>query len=217
MDFNELKRTIEKLLTRAVDERWSKGEFNQEIFKLASQYLNNSEFKAALYESLSDEAEFINKFSMTKQGREILTDIYNTFKPYYAKTKAGFRNGVQDIFTEALKKGEITKTIKNRIEARIGTTRNYAETITRTGIRGFDNVAKTTGDDENAEYEYTGPPAEREFCAHIMNLSRGGKRWTRKEIAALDNGQDLPCFMYGGGWNCRHHWRATGTVRKNNE
>jgi hypothetical protein len=51
---------------------------------------------------------------------------------------------------------------------------------------------------------YVGPDDEvtRPFCVeHVDRI------FTRQEIEAMDNGQDLPVMIYRGGYNCRHHWR----------
>ena len=51
---------------------------------------------------------------------------------------------------------------------------------------------------------YVGPDDEvtRPFCVeHVDRI------FTREQIDAMDNGQNLPVMIYRGGYNCRHHWR----------
>jgi hypothetical protein len=45
----------------------------------------------------------------------------------------------------------------------------------------------------------------RPFCRKL--LSKSPPIYTRDEIAAMDNEQDLEVINFGGGYNCRHHWR----------
>lgn len=55
---------------------------------------------------------------------------------------------------------------------------------------------------------YVGPDDKvtRPFCHKL--LERSPAIYTRDEISAMDNGSDLSVYAYGGGYNCRHHWRA---------
>lgn len=57
----------------------------------------------------------------------------------------------------------------------------------------------------NLLFEYAGPKdsLERPFCA---DLSDAALTYTRDQIADMDNGQGMPVFISGGGWNCRHQW-----------
>lgn len=55
--------------------------------------------------------------------------------------------------------------------------------------------------------EYIGPDdaITRPFCEDL--LTRNPPIYTMKEIEKLKNDSDLPVSIYGGGYNCRHHWR----------
>lgn len=55
---------------------------------------------------------------------------------------------------------------------------------------------------------YTGPDDDvtRPFCDHL--LDRNPAIYTKEEIDRMDNKQGLSVMTYGGGYNCRHHWRA---------
>lgn len=54
------------------------------------------------------------------------------------------------------------------------------------------------------KFLYVGPDDERTrpFCAEHVD-----RVYSLEEIRAMDNGQGLPVEVYGGGYNCRHHWR----------
>ncbi len=57
-------------------------------------------------------------------------------------------------------------------------------------------------------FEYLGPDDKltRPFCNRV--LSKDPAIYQRSEIEKLSNGQGLPVLIYGGGYNCRHQWRA---------
>jgi hypothetical protein len=83
---------------------------------------------------------------------------------------------------------------------------NNLKTEINTGLMAFNRVvhaekAKKAGMDK---FLYIGPEDDitRPFCQDYV-----GKILTADEIAELDNGQGLPVEIYGGGYNCRHHWR----------
>jgi hypothetical protein len=71
--------------------------------------------------------------------------------------------------------------------------------------------------DEPAEeyWRYTGPPAQRKFCKAMLNLSKAGKIFSKKDIVKMDGlnkqfakkGQSsYSIFKYKGGKNCNHYW-----------
>ena len=55
------------------------------------------------------------------------------------------------------------------------------------------------------EAMFDGPPpieTSHEFCIeHYQEVL------SREEIESLSNGELDPVITYGGGYNCRHHWR----------
>lgn len=62
-------------------------------------------------------------------------------------------------------------------------------------------------------YDYYGPDDKltRSFCKRLVAQSLQGKRWTRKEIDAMDNGSSLAnVFRSCGGYRCRHRWLLVG-------
>lgn len=83
----------------------------------------------------------------------------------------------------------------------------HVQTEVSTGLTGFHNkvtseAAKETGRDLAV---YLGAPIDnrmRDFCK-----VRVDKVFTRAEIELMNNDQGLPVLLYGGGYNCRHHWR----------
>jgi hypothetical protein len=80
------------------------------------------------------------------------------------------------------------------------------ETEVNTTLMAYQRVlhiekAKKSGVDK---FLYVGPDDDitRPFCQeHVDQI------FSRDEIDAMDNEQDLPVSIYCGGYNCRHHWR----------
>lgn len=95
-------------------------------------------------------------------------------------------------------------------------------------IRGLDLLKrlKIGGQDEAETYwRYTGPPAERKFCKAMINLSKAGKIFSKKEIDKMNalNSQfakkgesSYSIFKYKGGKNCKHYWQKL-SVWKNDQ
>lgn len=78
--------------------------------------------------------------------------------------------------------------------------------------------------DEPAEeyWRYQGPPAQRKFCRAMMNLSKAGKIFSKKDIVRMDGinkqfakkGQSsYSVLKYKGGKNCKHYWEKLKVFR----
>lgn len=97
------------------------------------------------------------------------------------------------------------------IEEQTGKTGHQLATQFNTALFGFYQAANNELAEELGieEFAYIGPDDDltRDFCWAILVQDRN---WTKDEILALDNGQGLPVFEYGGGYNCRHVWAAVG-------
>lgn len=81
----------------------------------------------------------------------------------------------------------------------------------RTGLMGFNRTVNAI-QAENAGLErflYVGPDDDkiRDFCDEVLN-ERNPPVYSIDEIEAMDNGQGLDVHEFGGGYNCRHAWRA---------
>jgi len=87
------------------------------------------------------------------------------------------------------------------------------ETELNTGLMGFNRTisAKKAVDafGENPRFIYIGPldKVTRDFCSGLL-VDRSPAIYSLNEIVSLDNGQGLDVIAFGGGWNCRHQWRA---------
>lgn len=100
-----------------------------------------------------------------------------------------------------LRFGAVTRTDMLRELYETGMPR--ARTMLDTANTGFVNIAHTKLAEDVGinKFRYMGARDKltRPFCnAHINEVK------TREEWEALDNGQGLPVFLYGGGYNCRH-------------
>ncbi len=87
---------------------------------------------------------------------------------------------------------------------------SYADTIAVTKIKQYGRVLKI----EKARiaevlyFDYVGFTRKntRNFCLNMLEKAKAGKRWTKEELDAMDNGpkQLKPVSEYGGGWHCYH-------------
>jgi hypothetical protein len=97
--------------------------------------------------------------------------------------------------------------IAKQVEQIAQTSLSRARTITDTSIAGLQRAtaiqaaAELPGD---VVFRYSGPNDKitRPFCKRLV-----GKTFTPEEIRRLDNGQNLPPDLFGGGYNCRHSWQ----------
>ena len=97
-----------------------------------------------------------------------------------------------------------------------------------TAIRSLDILKRLnikTEDKPKKYYRYSGPPAERNFCKAMMNLSKAGKIFSREEINKMDGinsrfakkgKSSYSIFSWAGGKNCKHWWEPI-SVFKNEE
>ena len=96
------------------------------------------------------------------------------------------------------------------------------------GLRAFD-LLKRLGIKKEEEpqvyFRYMGATPQRKFCRAMMNLSMGGKIFTKAEIDRMSslNPQFAPrgsstysIFKYCGGVNCRHYWEKLKVFKNAN-
>lgn len=101
------------------------------------------------------------------------------------------------------------------ISALLGGTLDTLESQLNTELNTMISAFSRTATSERAKeldinlFLYLGPEDKltRDFCLEVLNDTNRGI-YTREEIDELDNEQDLPVFIYGGGYNCRHRWVA---------
>jgi hypothetical protein len=82
--------------------------------------------------------------------------------------------------------------------------------------RGYRIVEKDMPQSMSMLYKYGGPSDKltRPVCRKWLELTAGGKRWTRDEINDLENGQLDNVFLTCGGYNCRHQWIAEIRIKE---
>jgi hypothetical protein len=88
---------------------------------------------------------------------------------------------------------------------------NFTRTELNTALLGFNRMvhlvqAESVGIEK---FIYIGPydGVTRPFCRKILTF-KSPPIYTAEEIKTMDNDQGLPVSIYGGGYNCRHRWRA---------
>lgn len=98
----------------------------------------------------------------------------------------------------------------NDLHAEVGgRVASQLETELNTNLQAFSRTATAAKADELGFnlFVYLGPDDSitRPFCEKV--LGKNPPIYTREEIDAMHNGQIDPVMTYGGGYNCRHHWR----------
>jgi hypothetical protein len=104
---------------------------------------------------------------------------------------------------EAPNVAEIQRKIGDRAFASI-------QTDLTTSMMGFNRtVTKAKAEEAGLNlFIYMGPDDKvtRPFCHEL--LQKKPAIYTSEEIDGMDNDQGLSVSVYGGGYNCRHQWRA---------
>jgi len=118
-----------------------------------------------------------------------------------------------------LVKGASLKRLEARVAAATGGTTAQARTLVHTAAQGVVRTvqvskARSLGVEV---FRYVGPDDQltRPFCDEVLAGAGDGQEagvYSLAEILALDNGQGLPVWENGGGWNCRHTWEAVITA-----
>lgn len=102
--------------------------------------------------------------------------------------------------------GENSKTIAKNLRAKVdGKANFYADTIARTGVKGYSRAAKyekaLIGEVFFLEYVGIIRKGTREFC-RIMR----GTTHHIDDIKRMKNGNLEPVETFCGGWRCHHDW-----------
>jgi len=109
--------------------------------------------------------------------------------------------------------GRTLEEVTEAISDAMGSTTPTAARDARTMLQSYNRKVSAHIAEENGleHFLYVGPGdgVTRPFCAPLV-----GKVLTRKQIDDLANGQIEPPMVYGGGFNCRHHWSPVPRPRK---
>lgn len=88
---------------------------------------------------------------------------------------------------------------------------NYAKTELNTALLSFSRTINLVQAESAGleDYIYIGPydKITRPFCQKVL-VMKSPPIYSIAEIKTMDNGQGLPAAIYGGGYNCRHRWKA---------
>lgn len=194
-------KKLNKKLAEIIKKGFKEGKKLELIKFEVLQEIKKYDFKADYQDSYDAIVEYINTLPPDEKYKA--NAIIAEFDISFARIKKGLQVDVGVNVISRLKKDvkmrEIEKELQTVFDKRI----NHAKTIVRTAENAFSTYKKTQG---GKIFTYAGPPAERYFCRRLLALAEAGRTWTKQEIEAMDNGQDLPVLLYGGGYNCRHEW-----------
>lgn len=196
---------LRKLILKLINDKADVQTIIQEVNKFYNRNLTFEEFKLIIIEQLGLIEKFGNN-TLSDVERVALATLFKDISQDYALTKKGVQKKIVKLVTQSLKNDASTKEIRTDIQNVIGNYRNYADTITRTAVKGFDSYVKYPEPTKEQKFKYAGASAERPFCQKLLRESQNGKTYTYAEILRLDNKQGLNPFRYCGGFNCRHFW-----------
>jgi hypothetical protein len=159
------------------------------------------------YEQVQEEFEQTagKKALLSSFSRKSLDALRDTRLDLAATYVNDYLGDVRVAVTEAVIGGRAIKP-EEILDNVTGRTLQNLKTEIATTRMGFQRIvhlekAKKAG---ITQFLYVGPDDDvtRPFCAEWVD-----RVFTLDEIAQMDNGQGLPVEVYGGGYNCRHHWR----------
>lgn len=174
---------------------------------LAAHFEKARELFRREYQQVQDEFEQTagKKALLSGFTRKSLEALRDTRLDLAATYVSDYLGDVRVAVTEAVVGGRVIKP-EEILDKATGRTLSSLQTELSTTRMAFQRVvhlekAKKAG---VTQFLYVGPDDDvtRPFCA-----ARVDKVFTLDEITQMDNGQGLPVEVYGGGYNCRHHWR----------
>ena len=205
MNFAELRRELRAFTEKAIKDRMPLAEFRRSAQRISDKYLAPKEFKDAILSDIINEYNYADVNALLREEQKPITEILTSLSPDFANQKVGLRNDIISVIKLGLDKGEFSKAIQGRVEDIIGKYKNYANTITRTALSGFDTLSQYKDEPDDTLYEYGGPAPQRQFCKHMI-----GQQLTKKQIDVLSSQRGYNVFIYKGLYNCRHFWIKVG-------
>lgn len=115
----------------------------------------------------------------------------------------------RDILRSEIRKqiasGHDMKALTGAFEEAGGQLKQYAATLANTSLAGvssaYNDLSARNAGLDHGWYSGTLTSRTRSFCAYHLD-----RIYTRETIAKMSNGMLEPVIIYGGGYNCRHHW-----------
>lgn len=172
---------------------------------------------AQLRKVYAEQLRFVDSlFAEAKKGKRLYSDadraVVETLITFDTdKVTATISNYVDDVKSTFMKSvlGGDTSGLADRADVLTDRVGGAVATELTTMSQGFSRAVSAAKASELGidSFEYEGPDDKitRPFCQRTLE-GRNPPIYTRSEIEAMSNGQDLPVMTYGGGYNCRHQW-----------
>lgn len=182
--------------------------------------LGLAEQLSGIQEIYKEELRQVRDYFRDLTGEQVLTNVDATIAETLIdfdfdvidNTVGAYLDGLRSQVLRQVVSGVPTNVREIHAELGARTLRNI-ETELNTGLMGFNRtISVKKGVDafgENPRFIYIGPldKVTRDFCEGLL-IDRSPAIYSLNEILALDNEQGLDVIAFGGGWNCRHQWRA---------
>ncbi|GIV82211.1 MAG: hypothetical protein KatS3mg051_1565 [Anaerolineae bacterium] len=176
-------------------------------------YRLDKSFREDLIEEALSRYRWLRERTAPQPILQAATQALDAATQHYARMRGRIQQRIVREVLGGLQTGESRTEIEHRIRPLLGRLQAGSYTIANTALAVLDRIDSFRGvyaprsarEAGVTRFKYVGPPPLREFCRKHWQ-----KTYTWEEIQQLDNGQGLPAWVYGGGWNCRHRWIAAG-------
>lgn len=115
------------------------------------------------------------------------------------------RDTLRSEIRKQIASGPDMKALTDAFEKAGGKLQQHAATLANTSLAGvssaYNDLSARNAGLDHGWYSGTLTSRTRSFCAYHLD-----RIYTRETIAKMSNGMLEPVIIYGGGYNCRHHW-----------
>jgi len=202
---SQLRRDLSRLLRQAAVERLPPEAVRDQVASLIASAELDEDLARELEREAMQRYAWLRERSAPRQALEAAFRILQEAGRQYARARGRIQQRVAEAVEREMQRGGSRTEIEAAIRPLLRRLEHYRFTIANTAMAALDRIdffekARAAG---VQRFRYVGPPPIRDFCKQHWR-----KTYTYDQILKLDNGQGLPVWIYGGGWNCRHRWVA---------
>ena len=202
---SQLRRDLSRLLRQAAAERLPPEAVRVQVAGLIASAELDEDLASELEREAMRRYAWLRERSAPRQALEAAFRILQEAGRQYARARGRIQQRVAEAVEREMRRGGSRTEIESAIRPLLRRLEHYRFTIANTAMAALDRIdffeqARAAG---VQRFRYVGPPPIRDFCKQHWR-----KTYTYDQIQQLDNGQGLPVWIYGGGYNCRHRWVA---------
>lgn len=206
-EFRRFAGELRRLVVQLVRERRDP----EEVGRALAEFFRRHRIDRTLAQALQEEAlrmhEWLRAHTAELEEIRAAAEVLRWAGADVARAAGRIQDDLLRELTNALARDasrrELERIARRHLERILERGERYMFTVSNTALAGIDRIqffadARAAG---IRRFRYVGPPPIRKFCKEHYN-----QVYTWEEIQQLDNGQGLPVWIYGGGYNCRHRW-----------